>query len=102
MENTASELQKQKNSNLSLVLILVNVSLVLIFINTGDIDEYDSSVNTAFAVWALTILLGIYAFSYHGKGYRIAKWIFAILVLLSIGYIGIFIYVTGLAHSFKN
>lgn len=102
MENTASALQKQKNSNLSMLLILVNVILALIFINTANTDDFESGVNIAFAVWASTILVGIYAFSYHGKGYRIAKWIFAILFLVSIAYIAIFIYAAGLAHSFKN
>lgn len=102
MENTPSAIQKQQNSNLSIALILVNALLVLIFINTGNISEGEMGINFAFAVWSSTIFVGIYAFSYHGKGYRIAKWIFAGLLLLSIAFIALFVYVVGLSHAFKN
>lgn len=102
MENTTTAIQEQNNSNLSIALILVNVLLVLIFINTGNIREGEMEVNLAFAVWSSTILVGIYTFSYHGKGYRIAKWIFTGLLLLSIALIALFVYVVGLSHAFKN
>lgn len=102
MESTQTENWKQKNSNLSIALIMVNVFLVLIFINTGNVPEGQAELNIAFAIWSATVLVGIYAFSYHGKGYRIAKWIFAGLLLLSIAFISLLVYVIGLAHAFKN
>lgn len=102
MENTQIAIQKQKNSKLSVALIVINVLLVLVFINIGNISEDQSLLNIAFIVWSATIFVGGYAFSYHGKGYRVAKWIFGALCLLSILFVAFYLYLTGLAHAFKN
>lgn len=102
MESTQVAIQKQKNSQLSVALIIINVLLIVVFTNIGNISEDQSALNIAFIVWSATILVGGYAFSYHGKGYSIAKWIFGVLFLLSILCIIFYIYVTGLAQAFKN
>lgn len=103
MENSPTQLQKQKNSNLSIFLIAINILLSLIFflVLTEDNDLDYGMMLFAFAI-SVTILLGPYAFTYHGKGYRWAKWVFGLAFIISLVFIGLLWYATGLAAAFKN
>ncbi|MCX3265170.1 hypothetical protein OQZ29_10455 [Pedobacter agri] len=102
MENKELQLNKQKNSNLSILLIVVNLILLLIFANIGDSLDDELSVNYCYLSFGTTVLLGFYAFSYHGKGYRIAKWLFAASLIISALLIGLLLYSAGLAKAFQH
>lgn len=102
MEKISNEIEKQRSSNISIVLILVNLLLLLIFLSIGKASEDRQIVNMAGMVWAATVLIGIYAFSYPGKPYRIAKWLFGILLLVSIVFAALVMYLAALGHGFKN
>ncbi|TDQ10009.1 hypothetical protein [Pedobacter metabolipauper] len=94
--------EKAKNSSLSVLLIVVNFILLIIFLNCTFNSENDQLANQVIAAVGLTILTGGYAFSYHGKGYRAGKWIFAIVLLLSTYVIAVFIYMLGLGAAFQH
>lgn len=102
MENPATEIQKQKNSSLSIGLIILNICLILIFFNSTGEFAGQGEINLLIVVFSATVLTGAYAFSYHGRGYRIAKWIFAILLLISLFFIGILFYISALGHAFQH
>lgn len=101
MEEMNEEI-KQKNSAISIVLIAANMCLLLIFFNIGNASEDQQMVNMACLVWGGTVLTGIYAFGYRGKRYRIAKWLFGVLLLASIASIALVLYLAALGHAFKN
>lgn len=102
MEQNAAEINKQKNSNLSILLIIINVILLLVFAKIGSLSEDQEIVSYILLIIGGTILLGGYAFSYNGKGYRIAKWLFAIAVLVSIALFVLLWYLAGLARAFQH
>jgi hypothetical protein len=101
MEEMKEEI-KQKNSIISIVLIAVNMLLLLILFNIGNASEDQQMVNMACIIWGATVLTGIYTFGYHGKRYRIAKWLFGGLLLISIASIALVLYLAALGHAFKN
>lgn len=102
MENSSSEIQKQKNSALSIGLIIVNVILVLLFFNSTAKLEGGDEINFAIVVFSATVLVGGYALTYRGKAYRAAKWIFLVLLLISLFFISIIIYVSELGRAFQH
>jgi len=102
MEQNTSEVNKHKNSNLSILLIVVNVILLLIFAKIGTLSEDREIISYILLIIGGTILLGGYAFSYHGKGYRIAKWLFAVALLISIALFVLLWYMAGLAKAFQH
>lgn len=93
---------KQKNSNRSILLIVLNLILLLVFINIGYASENQQLLNIVYGVVGLTILLAGYAFSYHGKGYRLGKWLFGIALLISLILISLLWYVTELGKAFAH
>lgn len=102
MQNTEDQIYKEKNSKLSLALIMINILLLFIFFNIGMASEDQKIFNMGIIVLGTTILVGAFAFSYHGKQYRIAKWIFGLLLLVSIVTIALLAYLIALGHAFKN
>lgn len=102
MEQNTLDVNKQKNSNLSILLIIVNIILLLVFAKIGTLSEDQEIISYILLVIGGTILLGGYAFSYHGKGYRIAKWLFGIALLVSIALFVLLWYVAGLAKAFQH
>ncbi|WP_421945554.1 hypothetical protein [Pedobacter sp.] len=102
MESNSLEISKQKNSNLSILLIIVNIILLLVFAKIGTLSEDQEIISYILLVIGGTILLGGYAFSYHGKGYRIAKWLFGIALIISIALFVLLWYVAGLAKAFQH
>lgn len=80
------QIRKEKNSRLSLILIAVNIILAFVFSLTIQPSGEEIGMLSFFLVLiALIICLIIYAFSYHGKGYRWAKWVLLIAVIVAIG-----------------
>ncbi|MNK22841.1 hypothetical protein D3C87_411220 [compost metagenome] len=95
------ELQ-EKNSNLSILLIIVNVILVLIFFNVTPSSEDEQITAMFFGGLAFVVLLGFYAFSYHGKDYRVAKWIFGISLAILLVFSGLLWYAFELGKAFQH
>ena len=100
MEPSELEAQKEKNSNLSIALIFVNLILLVIFAFSGGEDE--NGVGLCVLGIGLIFLLGCYAFSYHGKGYRLGKWLFAIALVIGIIFFGFLWYVWQLGKGFNH
>lgn len=97
-----AEKNKRKNSSLSLGLIALNIILAVIFSITGTETDESNTVALLYLIFSATILLGLYSLTYHGKGYRWAKWLFGVLLIISLGFIGLLWYAAGLAAAFKN
>lgn len=102
MQENTTEIIKRKNSNLSILFIVVNLVLLLIFANIEDNESYQASINFCYLSFGATVLLGCYAFSYHGKGYRLGKWLFAISLIVSLALFGLMWYGAGLAKAFQH
>lgn len=96
------EIIKQKNSKLSILLIAVNMVLLLVFTNITYHSEDAEIRNWLLCVIALTVLLGGYAFSYHGKAYRPAKWLFGLMLIIALAMTGLLWYATQLGHAFQH
>jgi len=102
MEENSVEIQKKRNSGLTVVLIVVNVFLALLYANVTDNSEDQTYINYVWLAGSLTFLLGGFAFTYHGKDYRWGKWLFALLLIVSLGFLALLIMATGLEHAFHN
>ena len=102
MEHKELQSNKQRNSNVSILLIVVNLILLLVFANIGDNEGNQDVLNYCYLSFGTTVLLGLYAFSYHGEGYRIAKWLFAFSLIISLVIIGLLCYSAGLARAFQH
>ncbi|WP_443945177.1 hypothetical protein ACJVDH_20010 [Pedobacter sp. AW1-32] len=100
-EEKDKEIAKQKNSNLSVLLIFANC--ILLFFFTTILDR-GQKLEEGLAVSGLIfiVLLGGYAFTYHGKGYRTGKWLFGIAVLAALILYGLLWYATQLGHAFAH
>ena len=102
-ETTKVNTDKEKNSYLSIILIGVNLLLAYVLsITTKSLGEEHEIITLAFVIPTATILLGAFAFTYHGKSYRWAKWLFGICLIISIALLVLLFYVTGLSHAFQH
>ncbi len=98
-----TEIAQLKNSTLSIVLIVVNILLSLILSTTfTKNNELDQQMILFQIAASTTILLGAYALTYRGKAHRWAIWLFVIALIISVAYIALLWYATGLAAAFKN
>ncbi|MEE1943982.1 hypothetical protein VRU48_02605 [Pedobacter sp. KR3-3] len=96
------EIEKQKNSNASILFIILNLILLAIFLNIGHATEDESMINLVCLAGGLVVLLAGYAFSYHGKPYRLGKWLFAIALLIGLGMLGLLLYAAALGKAFSH
>ncbi|MCH5719814.1 hypothetical protein [Niabella hibiscisoli] len=96
------ELNQQKNRQLSLALIVLNVILVLCLELTGKLSEDESALNLLLAGISATVLLGVFAFGYKGRGGRLGKWLFVIVLLLTLGYGALIWYAFQLGKAFQH
>ncbi|SEQ76448.1 hypothetical protein [Pedobacter rhizosphaerae] len=99
MEALTLEEQKQKNSNLSVLLIIINLVLVIIFFTCVRTTENDQQQPIALLGLAFVIFTGGYAFTYHGKAYRIGKWIFAMALIIGLALFGVLWYASQLGRG---
>lgn len=102
MDNGNPELQQQKNSDLSLALIGVNIILAAVLYHSIASSNDAKMLLLPVVIWTATFLVGIYVFTYPGKGHRMAKWIFGILLVVSMILIGLTLYIIALAGAYKN
>lgn len=93
---------KQKNSSLSVMMIGVNLFLLLIFLNITPSSENEQIEAILFMSFALVVLVGLYAFSYHGKAYRAGKWIFGIALVIFLIFMGLLWYAAQLGKAFQH
>lgn len=93
---------KQRNSGLSVVMIGVNLLLLLIFLNVTPSSENEQIEAIVLTSFAFVILVGMYAFSYHGKAYRAGKWIFGIALVIFLIFMGLFWYAAQLGKAFQH
>lgn len=101
MDNESSE--QQKNNQLSIVVIIVNIILAAILCNNiSSSNDPDNILIIPVVIWMATILAGIYTFTYSGKVNKLARWIFGILLVISVGLIGLTLYIIALAGAYKN
>jgi hypothetical protein len=93
---------KQKNSSLSVIMIGVNLLLLIIFLNITPNSENEQFEAIAFTSFAFVVLVGLYAFSYHGKAYRAGKWIFGIALFIFLIFVGLLWYAAQLGKAFQH
>ncbi|MEO5909342.1 MAG: hypothetical protein ABIP95_00570 [Pelobium sp.] len=94
---------KLTNSQLSVILILVNFVLVFILSQIGrSSNDPEGFFTYAYLIGASVILLGGFAFTYHGKQYRLAKWLFGISIVFGLLYLAFFLYLTALAGAYQH
>lgn len=93
---------KEKNSNLTVGLIFINLILLSVFLNLGYVTENEHIFNVILMIGALSFLLGGYALSYRGKGYRAGRWLFAASLVLAAAAIGLYLYAAGMAAAFQH
>ena len=93
---------KRKNSMLSILLIMLNMVVVYVYTHISYNSEDAEARNLLLYAISLTVLLGGYAFSYHGEGYRLAKWLFGLMVIITLVMMGLLWYATQLGHAFQH
>ncbi|MEJ2881178.1 hypothetical protein [Pedobacter sp. GR22-6] len=101
-DQSKEEALKLKNSQISVWMILINSALLLIYLNYGYLTEDEKYLNILLFVLGLLVLIGGFAFSYHGKGYNIAKWIFGLMLVITLLMVAMAVYVTGLGKAFQH
>ncbi|MGV8993741.1 MAG: hypothetical protein ACOH1O_06515 [Flavobacterium sp.] len=94
---------KMTNSQLSVALILVNLFLIYILSKIGkNSNDPDGILTYAYLISASAILFGGFAFTYHGKPHRWAKWLFGLSVFVAVIFFGFILYVTALAGAYQH
>lgn len=103
VETTKVNTEKEKNSYLSIILIAVNLLLAYgLSLTMHGLGDEDAFIALSFIMPTATVLLGAFAFTYHGKGYRWAKWLFGISLIIVIAIFGFLFYATGLGSAFQH
>ena len=94
---------KMTNSQLSVALILVNLFLIYILSKIGkNSNDPDGILTYAYLIGASAILFGGFAFTYHGKQHRWAKWLFGLSVFVAVIFFGFILCVTALAGAYQH
>lgn len=97
------KLIKLSNSQLSVLLILVNLVLVSYLSQISrNSDDPEGFLTYAYLIGASVILLGGFAFTYHGKEYRLAKWLFGISVVVGLLYGAFILYIIALSGAYQH
>jgi hypothetical protein len=84
------ELLKYRNSDWSILLIVINIILLFIYMNVGYLKNSLTSVEKF--LWlsvSMNVLLGFYAFSYHGEKYQLGKVFFILLSIFNVIYFSV-------------
>ncbi len=102
MNDQIKEESKLKNSQLSAWMIILNMILLVIYLSYGYHTDDERYEVILYVFIGLVILLGGFAFSYHGKGYNVAKWVFGVVLLLMLFLLGMMMYVTALGKAFQH
>jgi hypothetical protein len=92
----------EKQASISVVLVIAIIIMAAVYLGSAYSSENDSLFQGAVIAPFITILLGIYTFSYRGKNYLTSRVLFFIFLVLSILSIWALYYVTGLAKAFTH
>jgi len=82
-EQSGSDLELNRQSGISMLLIIGILVMAAILISIGDSTENEQVYQLALLCPVLTILLGIYTFTYRGKAFLLSRIVFFILLALS-------------------
>lgn len=82
-EQSGSDLELNRQSGISMLLIIGILVMAAILISIGDSTENEQVYQLALLCPILTILLGIYTFTYRGKAFLLSRIVFFILLALS-------------------
>ncbi len=101
-EQLSKESEQRKNVILSVGLIFLNCTLAIV--GFGGAYEHDpDNVLSIFAFFiSITILTGIFAFAYHDRKYRWVKWLFGLLVVISLVLSALYWYASELGKGFNH
>lgn len=100
-EQLSKESEQRKNVNLSVGLIFLNCTLAIIAFGAYQ-DDPDNILSVFTFFISITVLTGIFAFAYHDKKYRWVKWLFGILLLITLLLSALFWYVAQLGKAFNH
>lgn len=92
----------EKQASISMMLIVGIVMMTLIYMNCTSHTEDESMMLLTLASPILTILLGMYTFTYRGKAYRISRVMFFIFLALSLLSIWALIYFIELGKAYAH
>ncbi len=94
---------KITNSQLSVVLMLVILFLTYILSKIGkNSNDPDGILTYAYLIGASVIVLGGFAFTYHGKQHRWAKWLFGLSIVIGTIFFGFILYLTALSGAYQH
>ena len=82
-EQSGNDLELNRQSGISMLLIIGILVMAAILISIGDSTENEQVYQLALLCPVLTILLGIYTFTYRGKAFLLSRIVFFILLALS-------------------
>ena len=83
-EETSGDLELNRQSGISMLLITGILIIVAILLSIGNSTEDEQIYQLALLCPVLTILLGIYTFTYRGKAFLLSRVVFFILLVLSL------------------
>ncbi|WP_026976236.1 hypothetical protein [Flavobacterium tegetincola] len=99
----AIKASKMTNSQLSVALIVVNLFLIIIFSKIGNgTNDPDGLLTYFYFIGGSIVLLGGFAFTYHGKQYRWAKWLFGVSIIAGAICVAFIMYITAMAGAFQH
>lgn len=84
MEEISGDLELKRQSGISMLLIIGILVMGAILLSIGNSTENDQIYQLALLCPVLTILLGIYTFTYRGKAFLLSRVVFFILLVLSL------------------
>lgn len=90
-------------SGLSVKFIAAIFFMMLVYMKYHRIDDSDLSMAMYTAICPiLTVLMGVYCATYRGADHKTARWIFGILLIISVFSVGIMMYAYALGANWRN
>ena len=88
---------------LSVKLIVAILLMTLVYMNYHRTDDSDHNIAMYITICPiLTVLTGIYCATYRGAEQQAARWIFGILLIISVFSVGITMYAYALGSNWHN
>lgn len=100
--DTSKAAYSEQQANISIMLVIGIILMFGVYMGCTQSSENDRLSQGAMIIPIITILSGIYTFSYRGKGHLTSRVVFFILLALSIFSIGALYYITELGKAFAH
>jgi len=100
--DTGKAAYTEQQANISIMLVIAIILMVGVYMGCTQSSENDRLFQGAVIAPIITLLSGIYTFSYRGKGHLTSRVVFFILLALSIFSIGMLYYITELGKAFAH